>query len=182
MFGSLWPYLIAATLIPAILLREPVLYLVSVLLFFTGGMSRLWSRYLFRGVRYNRTLSQHRLFFGEKLTLEVQIANNKVLPLPWFRVEEEVPDALTFTEATLPVASPGRLSIGMDLSLRWYHKITRRYVFECSRRGSFQMGPATLEAGDLFGFFRRYQTVSQSGCWDRWKQAESVQACSALPS
>ena len=159
MFGGAWLYLVFGTLLPAMLLREPTLFLVSLLLFFTGSMSRIWDHYLFTGVQYTRTLSQHRVFFGEKLTLEVQIANRKLLPLPWFRVEEEVPTAITFTEDTLPAPGEGRRFLGMGLSLRWYNQITRRYTAVCNRRGAFQMGPARLEAGDLFGFFRRGITV-----------------------
>ena len=162
MFGTAWPYLVFGTLIPAILLREPTLSLISLLLFLTGGLSRLWDRYLFSGVGYTRTLSQRRVFFGEQVTLQVHITNQKILPLPWFRVEEEVPDAITFTEDTRPAPGSGRRFLSMGLSLRWYNKITRRYVAQCNRRGSFQMGPAQLEAGDLFGFFRRSMTVPET--------------------
>jgi len=155
MFSGGWAYLVLGTLLPAVILREPALLLVSILLFLTGLISRVWDRYLFAGVEYSRTLSHKRLFFGEKLTLQVQVANRKILPLTWFRVEEEVPDAITFTEDTQPAYSPGRRVLATGLSMRWYTKVTRRYTATCDRRGSFIFGPAKVEAGDLFGFFRR---------------------------
>jgi uncharacterized protein (DUF58 family) len=102
------------------------------------------------------------VFFGERITLQVQISNRKVLPLPWFRIEEEVPEAITFTEDTLPGYSPGRRILGMGLSLRWYNRVTRRYTAQCERRGSYFIGPSKLEAGDLFGFFRKTRQVPGS--------------------
>lgn len=162
MFGQAWLYLVAATLIPALLLHQPALLLVSILLFLTGAMARVWDYYLFNGVEYSRTLNRQRVFFGEEVTLEVQVTNKKLLPLPWFRVEEEVPESMVFSEPSLPSSSPARRVLVMGLSLRWYTRVTRRYTAKCDRRGVFTFGPTKLEAGDLFGFFRRTQNLGKT--------------------
>lgn len=163
MLGGAWILITLALLIPSLVLRETPLYLVTLLFFSTGGLARLWAKYLFAGVEYTRSLSSHRLFLGEEVTVELRVANRKILPLPWFRVLDEVPQEITFPSgAALPTHDPRRLVLSCGLSLRWYHRVTRRYSARCNRRGYFTLGPTRLETGDLFGFFRRQMQVEQA--------------------
>ena len=160
MLGGAWILLTVALLIPALIQREPPLFLVTILFFFTGGLARLWAKYLFAGVEYSKQLSSQRAFHGDEVTLEVRLSNRKILPLPWFRITEEVPEEVAFlTSGMIPYHSERRRSLTVGLSLRWYHRLTLRYVFRCTKRGTFQFGPTRLEAGDMFGFFRREMSV-----------------------
>ena len=163
MLSSAWSLVTLALLIPALVLRETPLFLVTILFFATGGLVRLWAKYLFASVEYSQSLSSHRLFPGEEVTLEMRIANRKILPLPWLRVQEEVPQEISFLSgAALPSHHPRRLLFSSGLSLLWYHRVTRRYAARCTRRGFFAFGPTRLEAEDMFGFFRRQMVIDQA--------------------
>ena len=45
----------------------------------------LWQKSCLTGVTYRRHLSQSRAMFGERLGLEIEIVNDKLLPLSWLR-------------------------------------------------------------------------------------------------
>ncbi|MEE9286147.1 MAG: DUF58 domain-containing protein [Dehalococcoidia bacterium] len=162
MVGGAWLALTLALLIAAGVTREAPLYLATILLFLTGGVARLWARHLFSGVEYAHSISATRAFSGDTITLEVQISNLKILPLPWLRVSVEVPAELSLAAGAMSTgSSPNRRLLLFGLSLGPYHRITRRYSLRCDRRGFYTFGPAKIEAGDLFGFFRREVQFAQ---------------------
>ncbi len=155
MLGGAWLFIVLALLIPTLVLRQPALVMVTIMVIFIGGLARIWAKYLFTRVEYSRRISTRRAFFGDEITIELQATNRKLLPLPWFRIFEDVPEEISFVEGTLPGLGQNRRMLSVGLSLRWYHRVTRRFVAHCTKRGTFSFGPARLEAGDIFGFFRR---------------------------
>jgi len=123
-------------------------------------VSTLWGRYSLVRVTYRRRLGSQRLFFGDETTLDVEITNGKLLPLPWLQAEDHFPRALEFLRGRLEIsASPQRGILRNILSFRWYERVTRRYRLRGARRGVYELGPVTLSAGDLFGFERQRQTL-----------------------
>ncbi len=163
MLGGAWLFLSIALLIPAAVLGEPALFLVAILFFFIGGLARVWSKYLFVQVEYSTGLSSRRAFHGDEVSLVVRVSNNKILPLPWFRIMMDVPMEVDFLNTpTRPSHMERQALLSIGFSLRWYQRVTRRYTLRCSKRGSFKIGPAKLEAGDMFGFFRREITVKKT--------------------
>ena len=156
MDGGAWLALTLVLLIAAGIARETPLYMATILLFLTGGLARLWAHHLFSGVEFSQRLSTQRGFTGDEVTLEVQLANLKILPLPWLRVSIEVPGELSFAAGpTARGSSSNRRTLSFGLALGPYHRVTRRYTLRCDRRGFYTFGPTKVEAGDLFGFFRR---------------------------
>jgi len=160
MLGGAWLFITIILIILAAILKQPSLLIIGVLFFVTSGIARIWSRYSLQKVEYKRTLSAERVFFGEQVTLDISITNSKFLPLPWLHIEEEVPESLTFLKGkTLSSAKPGRVVLSSFLSVGWYHRLTRRYPIQCMKRGYFTFGPATINSGDPFGFFRISETL-----------------------
>ena len=160
MLGGGWLLLTFGLAIASVSLRETPLYLATILVFFTGGMARVWARHLFTRVEYTRTLSRQRVFMGDEVVLEITVSNGKILPLPWFRVEEEAPLEAEWSKAvTTPSHNRPRRMLTTGLSLGPYHRLTKRFVFTAQKRGFFTFGPSRLEAGDFFGFLRRVMTV-----------------------
>jgi len=149
-----WLYLIGGVLIGSLLLREPLLFILSLMLLFTAGVSRLWERYCLVGLGYRRRLGQSRAFFGEEVTLTLEIANDKPLPLAWLEIDDVVPGTGMRVEPahTSPSHMPGRRLLSMLLSVRWYERVRRHYRVHCGTRGYHMFGPATLRTGDVFGF------------------------------
>jgi len=162
MRGSYWLFIAAVLFIAGLLLHQVPLVLVALLLLLVSGVTRLWERYCLTRVEYRRKLSSNRVFFGEEVQLEVEIANRKPLPLPWIEIEDEVPSEVTLVKGkTSPSYKKGRLLLTNLLSLGWYHRVKRRYPIQCLQRGCFSFGPARIRSGDLFGFYKREEDIRQ---------------------
>ena len=64
----------------------------------TGALLR--QRECLVGVTYRHKLSETRATFDGRVTLEIEIVNDKLLPLSWLRAEEVVPFGSPSREAT----------------------------------------------------------------------------------
>ncbi|MFC2048142.1 DUF58 domain-containing protein [Chloroflexota bacterium] len=162
MLGSFWLFIAALLFIASLILHQVPLFLVSLLFFLTGGLARLWNRYCLARVEYQRKLSASRVFFGEEVQLEIEVANRKPLPLPWIQIDDEIPaevSSLKGKTSTSPKAA--RLLLISLLSLGWYHKVKQRYPMQCLQRGYFAFGPVHIRSGDLFGFFSREREIQE---------------------
>ena len=127
----------------------------------TGALSRLWNRFCLHRVEFRRSLSQQRVFFGDTIIYQVEIANRKPLPLPWLAVEDEISDKLTLLKGKAHQSHDDRYVLGHMLPMPMYHRVTRRYPIQCRQRGAFAFGPAVIRSGDLFGLFRRHVRIDQ---------------------
>ena len=154
MLGKLWLYVALLLLVGALVLQQLPLLLIALLFFLAAGVARFWARYALERVTYGRRLTPSRVFMGESTTMETSLANQKALPLPWVQVQDHVPKAIAFQQGTLlPSEDAARSVLTSTASLSWYHRLTRRYVLKCPTRGFYTFGPATIQSGDLFGFF-----------------------------
>jgi uncharacterized protein (DUF58 family) len=134
-------------------LRQGLLFLFAAASLLISLVSWLWAKYCFHGVTYQRALSQRRAFFDEEIDLVLEVVNRKPLPLPWLEIEDEVPDSLVYPNAYVTAShKPRRKTLVHLCSPRWYERIRRRYRVRCTHRGLHEFGPATMRAGDLFGF------------------------------
>lgn len=162
MRGSYWILIAAVLFVAGLLLNQVPLLLLALLLLLVRGITRLWERYCLTRVEYRRQLSANRVFFGEEVQLEIEVANRKPLPLPWIEIDDEVPMEVTLLKGgTTPSYKTGRRLLTNLLSLGWYHRVRRRYPVQCLQRGCFTFGPARIRSGDLFGFYKQEQEIPQ---------------------
>lgn len=102
--------------------------------------SHWWIRRSFGYLSVQRNMI-HNAFVGEKLPVDLVIANRSWLPFPWLMVEERVPlelkDALEYRNV---------LAVGSRAVV--HHP----YTLACKRRGYYAVGPLSLATGDFFGF------------------------------
>ena len=156
MLGDYWLLIPALLFIISLILHQVPLLLVTLLFLLAGVVSRLWGRYCLSRIEYQRRLSADCVFYGEEVQLEVEVANRKILPLPWIKIDDEFPEALTLLKGkTSPSHIPSRMLLINLLSMNWYHRVKRRFPIRCLQRGYFAFGPARISSGDLFGFFRQ---------------------------
>lgn len=95
---------------------------------------------------------------GDRLHVELTITNTGWLPVPWFLVEDLLPRfALDSRYPRLKVKGK-RLHVGM---LWGGGEVAVSYAVECVGRGYFQIGPAIVENGDLFGLHRRFRVETE---------------------
>jgi uncharacterized protein (DUF58 family) len=158
-----WLILASALLILAVILRQGSILLVAILLFLLWGVSQIWSKYALRRIEYSRHLSTTHAFFGDEITLELSIANRKIIPLPWVQIDEELDEHLIMPDTVVTSQSyrPGRVVLRNLMPLGWYHRIKRIYTMRCMKRGYFSFGPTTIQSGDYFRFRVREMEITE---------------------
>lgn len=135
-------------------------------LFFIGAVifivtiSYMWSKLSVKGLELNHGFERDRIFLGETINYVQELTNKKLLPLPWIKVETEVPKAMDFFKGTLVAHNkPGKKILSGVYSLLWYQKIRRRYPVSPQNRGIFFFGPVTLNTGDLLGIYQNEMKI-----------------------
>jgi len=118
-------------------------------------VARLWSRFSLKGVNCERLVSEERVFPGEYIELKLELANRKLLPLPWIQLNDEVPLSFSNDTPLLPGNRPGTGFLSKTVAMLWYTKVRWKVQLCCHKRGYYQLGPITLTSGDIFGFYPR---------------------------
>lgn len=110
-------------------------------------------------IRYERYFSRDRVFAGDTLELIEVLTNDKLIPIPWARVESRISPYLRF-------GHQADLDVNMDrfhksvFFLGSYKKITRRHRVEATRRGYYDCTLSALTVGDLFGLSTKTTDMS----------------------
>lgn len=159
---------LVVVLIFSVVVRNPLLFLLDVILLGIVFTSWLWGRYCLSNVTYTRHLAADRLFPGEETDFWIEVVNAKPLPLTWLRAEDEIPVGLGLLDTHTAHGAPTRLGARPQrrmlvnlFSLRWYERVRRRYRLRTETRGVFDLGPAFITSGDLFGFRVRRSEVQE---------------------
>lgn len=137
----------------SVLLRNPLLFLLAVLLALVALITALWARYALAGVTYTRRLGTTRMFVGEENDLWIEIVNAKPLPLAWLKANDEFPAELELVKGVLHhTHKQTRRMLTNLVSLRFYERLRKHYRFRAKQRGALEFGPLELSSGDMFGF------------------------------
>lgn len=155
-------YLLAVVLfLLSALAHQPLAFLTALFALVIGLVPELWYRFALRHLQVRQQVSAPRAFFGEILSLAISVENQKVLPLPWLEVEDEIPEQLPLvTGCAVPTYKVNRVALVNTVSLWGFQRVTRRYQFRCSARGVYTFGPAIVRSGDPFGWLVREERVS----------------------
>ena len=104
-------------------------------------------------VEYSRQFSRRDAYAGDEVELSETLANRKLLPLPWLRIESMMPAGLRFgQQANLDMSSGQVYQNHKSLfSLMPYTRIIRTHKVVCEKRGFYPLKSATMAAGDLLG-------------------------------
>jgi uncharacterized protein (DUF58 family) len=153
---------IAATLVFLILAAVGWWALDSLPLAIAGALGCLtcltlyiWQRHCLTGVSYQRRLGQTRAEFGEQVSLDLEILNDKVLPVTWLHIEDEVPATLPIRGGTITSWSPVTSRLTNVLPVLPYQRVRRHLTISCRERGLHTFGGATLRSGDPVGLRTR---------------------------
>ena len=126
-------------------------FMAAVLLLFWEG-NHWWGRRALDRVEAQRQVTPGRVFVGEECELILTIENNKLLPVPWLRVEDGLPLSFSVDGVRVARHNPtGRGHLTSMLSLRWHERVTRRYRLKADARGLFYFGPLEAYSGDPLG-------------------------------
>ena len=158
-FGLLrdaWPVLSGLLVLIGVLADEFVVAIVGAAIFTAGWLARGWARYVLDRLTVAQALSVTHGFVGETALYEVEIANRKILPVPWLDLRTALPEDFDPADRTLePSGTPGIAFLHRRTSVRWYERVRWTYRLPLRRRGFYRLGATQLRAGDLFGVFIR---------------------------
>lgn len=125
--------------------------LVTLVVVFIQGT--IYKRIGLSRLTYSRYFSTRAVYEGEEVEMVERIANFKLLPLPWVRLESSIHAHLHFRhQANLDISSGQIYQNHKSLfSLMSYTQITRRHTIRCRKRGWYFLNSAAITYGDLLG-------------------------------
>jgi uncharacterized protein (DUF58 family) len=106
-------------------------------------LARLWLRQGVRRLRWQRR-APVAAFPGERLTVELEVTNDGLLPLPWLVVNESLPASMH---------SPPMIREALSLGAGERRVLTYELIGQ--RRGYYKLGPLSLQTGDVLGLGER---------------------------
>ncbi|TXK78394.1 DUF58 domain-containing protein [Paenibacillus sp. N3.4] len=114
---------------------------------------QVFTRLGFRGLRMERTFNKTHCHAGENIEMIETIVNNKLLPIPWLRLESTFHAGLHFAKQTNLEVSSGAISQNHRslFSLMPYTRIVRRHHIQCAKRGWYKLETAAAAIGDIVG-------------------------------
>jgi uncharacterized protein (DUF58 family) len=130
------------------------MYVLLALLLLSRWLARSW----IGSLSATRMCKQVTAEIGERVPVEVTITNTGGLPVPWLLAEDLLPQYALDKRFPRIKIKGKRLQIAM---LRSGATLEMKYQIECLMRGYFQIGPLTLESGDLFGLHRRFRVLTE---------------------
>lgn len=126
-----------------------VVIAIQIYIYSIWGLSR---------IRYTRSFNETTVFAGEKIELIDEIANEKLLPIPWLRLESRISDHLQFEANKDSDVGHGGFHRTL-FSLMPYQKVKRKQSLTCTKRGYYSIKTASLTTGDVFGFGENFKFV-----------------------
>lgn len=148
-----WYILAGIVLVLSLILRQPLLFLIALFTLVIAVVPDIWYRRALRRLVVYQRVNQHRLFFGEEVTLSIVIENQKFLPLPWLRVENTITPPLLFGKQRVVRLQPILQDTHISTWLLWpFQRVTRNYRMYCQSRGLHILGPMRLSCSDPLGW------------------------------
>lgn len=156
-----WYVLAIALFVLSALTHQSVVFFVALFALVIGALPEMWYRHALHHLVVRQCVSMRRVFPGEKITLSISVENQKVLPLPWLEIEDEIPASMTLvTGRASPTYKVTRNALVNAFSLWSFQRVTRRYQLRCMSRGVYTFGPASIRTSDPFGWLLREERVS----------------------
>jgi uncharacterized protein (DUF58 family) len=155
MAPSTWLPLLIVIFIAGALLQTSWLVVTSTAIMMVIGLAHLWRRYALKDVIYRRRWHYNRGFPGESTQVRIEIENKKRLPLSWLRAADLWPLPVAPTNEKLyPHAGSSEQGQLLTVTgLRGHDQVNRSYTIQYQSRGRYEVGPVSLESGDLFGLY-----------------------------
>lgn len=132
------PFLLILLVIAA-LLRVDFFFSVVYLLIIVYLLSRVWVRLVYKGLRVSRHFADH-AFLGDRVTVRLEVRNTTWLPAPWLSLHDSI---------SVQLGTPRGYRRVVGLAPLGKRKL--EYELVCNRRGYYDVGPLSLEIGDLLG-------------------------------
>ena len=119
-------------------------------------LAQFWNDNIFNKLSIKRSLSAERANIGEKIYYEIELKNQKLLPVLGLILKDRVTVGVDFINDSFIHEVPGNnFNFFQDFfSLKWYEKVNRKYDFKAQRRGYYQFGNGNIFYSGIFGFYQ----------------------------
>lgn len=152
---TLWTVFFAVLLVASVIFGHALGIAFGLMGLIAIGIARFWNRVALQKLTYERNFPQERVFFGDDIYMDLVLSNRKPIPLAWLDIEDQLPQGIVPASAALRRnLTSGIDSLSHATAVAWYERIRWRYQVEVVGRGEYHIGPARMESGDPFGFFR----------------------------
>ena len=141
--------------------QQPALLVAAILVLAVSIAPEVWYHRGLRNLVVETRWSAQRAFHGETVALRIRVENRKLLPLPWVRVEHNLPEALdALGGETAHAFRPRRYLLADTLSLWSWQGMPKRRPLLCAARGVYQLGPITIRTSDPLGWLVREREIA----------------------
>ena len=154
----LWYYAAAAIALYGIYAGQALLFALALVTATLVALPEIWFHRGQRGVMIAQTLSATRAFMGDWVTLRLRVENHEQLPLPWVRVQSDLPRVLE--AAGTPTIWEPRYQLLNIFALDQKQGTERTKPLFCAARGLHQLGPLTVSVADPLRWMERKRTVA----------------------
>jgi len=117
--------------------------ILAVILLQSLAYRKFWDKDL----SLNFHFSSREAFEGDALFLHAEIANKKILPLPWLLLEYKLSANLVFPEGS--ELEVGELDKSGLYSVMMYKRVRRKLKFVCAKRGYYRLRRVKLTCSNL---------------------------------
>jgi uncharacterized protein (DUF58 family) len=136
--------------IVAAVLRSDLFFYLLYVVVGLQAIARLWVRQSARRLIWRRR-APSAAFLGEHMTVELELTNRSLLPLPWLVVSESLPASMRSPPLVREV-----------LSLSPGERRVLSYTLVGQRRGYYKIGPLSLQTGDVLGLGERVMSGTEA--------------------
>lgn len=138
----------------SLIAQQPLALLMAVFATLIGLIPEIWYRRALRSLLVYQQIEPQHVVFGEEFSFTLRIENQKLLPLPWLKIECAVFPSLTVQYPLL--LKRERLTFFSEEWAIWsLQRLTRYRQIRCLSRGCSLIGPLHLRSSDPFGWFER---------------------------
>jgi uncharacterized protein (DUF58 family) len=143
-------FLLVLLLFTAALVKGGFAFTIFYLFLGVYIVSLFWTRQSAKNLTCERKFEK-RAFWGEDITVQLEVRNTGWLPIPWLLVYE-----------SLPVELAAGSSIKRLLSLGPHGRVDVEYKLSAYKRGYYPVGPFTTKLGDTLGLANIQELEKQS--------------------
>ncbi|SER81463.1 Protein of unknown function DUF58 [Gracilibacillus ureilyticus] len=136
-----------------------IAWVIVVLLLIIVVQGMIYNKWGLKGITYKREFKQKTVFQGEVVEMVDQIANRKLLPIPWIRLESKISRYLANTSDQKENQEIEEVFHRTLFSLLPYQKITRRHQLTATKRGYYPLDTVSVTTGDAIGFSESFDSI-----------------------
>lgn len=127
-----------------------IISFVIILVFILSIQKYIFLKFSLQDLEYSCRFSVTEANEGDEILLIETLSNNKLLPLPWLKVEIFTSKWLSFAETNSVVAQDTRF-VTSGFFLWGFQKTTRSWKVKCLKRGHYIIDSVSFVSGDIFG-------------------------------